>query len=428
MGGRKITLIGLSPTVLGSAIVEQVLKHWPEDDRPIIEAVGLEKITHENAKLDKTGVAWVVLDEPQPPGLFSALGVLQDKHIPVLITRSDEDLATGDSPQEGVTVARPDEAPQTLCAVLRTLWSQSAVLRTLQHEIRFLHAHQGGLADQIDRMDEEMRLAAQLQREFLPLELPRVGPLEFKSLFRPASYVSGDIYDVIRLDENHVGVFIADAVGHGVPAALMTMYIKRALHTKTIDAAEPSGYRLLKPDEALASLNHDMCVQQSPGKIRFATAAYVVIDCRSMELSIARAGHPFPIIFHADGSNTALDPDGAMLGIFPEEVFELRTIKLRPADRFLMYSDGFELAFPKSAEALEDKMCLAGQPYCEEFRALALGSLDVALEGLVRKIEEQAGSLNQRDDMTAVCIEVREDAPPIIAEAGDRVLVKADRQ
>ena len=62
MGGRKITLIGLSPIVLGSAIVEQVLKHWPEDDRPIIEAVGLEKITHENAKLDKTGVAWVVLD------------------------------------------------------------------------------------------------------------------------------------------------------------------------------------------------------------------------------------------------------------------------------------------------------------------------------------------------------------------------------
>ena len=80
------------------------------------------------------------------------------------------------------------------------------------------------------RLDEELRLAAKLQQDFLPKQLPQVGPIHFHSLFRPAGYVSGDLYDVMRLDEKRVGFFPVDAVGHGMPAALLTMFIKRPDH------------------------------------------------------------------------------------------------------------------------------------------------------------------------------------------------------
>src|SRR5690606_16689880 len=151
-------------------------------------------------------------------------------------------------------IGPPDAPPEILCAMLRALWSQIDALQAMKVELKVLRAQHGGLCGQIESMDEELRLASQLQREFLPRSLPCVGRVDFRVLFRPAGYVSGDIYDVERLDEDHVAFFLADAVGHGVPAALLTMYIKRSLQTKQM-ITEPPGYRLIPPDQAMAQLN-----------------------------------------------------------------------------------------------------------------------------------------------------------------------------
>ncbi len=132
----------------------------------------------------------------------------------------------------------------------------------------------------------------------MPSTLPKVSDLAFRVFFRPAGYVSGDIYDISKLDEHHVGVFLADAVGHGVPAALMTMFIKRSLFTKEIDRALPNGYRLVQPSETLAKLNQDLLDQQT-GQVRFATACYALIDCRTHKVCMARAGHPPAILLCA---------------------------------------------------------------------------------------------------------------------------------
>ena len=210
---------------------------------------------------------------------------------------------------------------------------------------------------------------------------------------------------MIQLDEHHVGFFIADVVGHGVPAALMTMYIKRCLHTKTIDATMPNGYRITPPDEALSMLNHDMIQQQAVGKIRFATACYGVLDCTDPRTRLRpRAGHPYPLILHADGTTRRLEPDGGMLGIFPEEKFELLRTRLHPGDRLRMLSDGVEMAVPKLEDTPTGQRHLANQHYAEEFKQLAHGTLDEALERLVGRLDCQAGSLNQRDDLTVVCV------------------------
>ncbi|HEY1685253.1 MAG TPA: SpoIIE family protein phosphatase, partial [Tepidisphaeraceae bacterium] len=162
----------------------------------------------------------------------------------------------------------------------------SRLIESLQEEILALHEELAVLRrrdetlnDHMHQLDEELRLASRLQRDFLPKNFPELGPVRFHVLFRPAGYVSGDIYDVIRLDENHVGFYVADAVGHGIPAALLTMFLKRALVTKEI---LPSGYRLLPPSESLAQLNQCL-VDQGLAHTTFATALYGMINTRSLE-------------------------------------------------------------------------------------------------------------------------------------------------
>src|SRR3954470_15361621 len=144
----------------------------------------------------------------------------------------------------------------------------------LREEINLLRRRDETLNFYMHRMDEEMRLAARLQQDFLPKALPQIGTVHFHTLFRPAGYVSGDLYDVMRLDESHVGFYMADAVGHGMPAALLTMFIKNALVTKHIT---PEGYRLLEPGQTMAKLN-DVLVGQNLSYATFATALYGLIN------------------------------------------------------------------------------------------------------------------------------------------------------
>src|SRR4051812_15350216 len=191
------------------------------------------------------------------------------------------------------------------------------------------------------RLDEELRLAARIQQDFLPKLLPQVGPVHFHTLFRPAGYVSGDLYDVIRLDENHVGFFICDAVGHGMPAALLTMFIKRALVTKEI---LPSGYRLLAPPETLAVLNQSL-VDQNLSQATYATALYGIINTQTLEVTFSKGGHPSPALLRGDGRMEFPDAVGALLGIFPDEQFAVTKLQLSPGDRLFIYSDGVEVGF-----------------------------------------------------------------------------------
>ncbi len=142
------------------------------------------------------------------------------------------------------------------------------------------------------RLDEELRLAARLQQDFLPKTLPQIGPIHFHTLYRPAGYVSGDLYDVARLDETHVCFYMADAVGHGMPAALLTMFIKNALVTKQIT---PGGYRLLDPGETLERLNASL-VDQNLTHATFATAVYGTVNASTLVCRYAGAGHPPPLL------------------------------------------------------------------------------------------------------------------------------------
>src|SRR5688572_8704751 len=242
--------------------------------------------------------------------------------------------------------ASPSGAPadpgQSVSSILRHMEAVQREMETLRAELTQLRRRDETLNYHLARIDEELRLAARLQQDFLPKQLPEVGRVRFHTLFRPAGYVSGDLYDVMRLDETRVGFYMADAVGHGVPAALLTMFIKQALITKEI---MPNGYRLLPPAESLARLNQTL-VDQNLAHATFATALYGVVDVETLEVTIARAGHPAPMVLRGDGKTIEpLQPDGGLLGVFPNETYDTATVRLGRGDPPLIYTDGIELAF-----------------------------------------------------------------------------------
>ncbi len=398
-----ILLVGCTPAVLETPEIAATLSAWP--DHPPAVRMALADVTADPALLDGAALVWVILDQRTVPGLYDAVVLIQDRQIPSALTRPETAVAPGQEVQEGIVTLPAGADPVLGAAILRTLASQTAILAEFKTDVDMLRRQQAGLVTQIGRMDEELRLAAKLQREFLPPRLPEVPGLAFRVLYRPATYVSGDIYDLIRLDEDHVGLFIADAVGHGVPAALMTVYIKQSLQTKEIGPMFPRNYRIVPPGEALARLNAQLVALQVEG-VHTATAFYGVLNCRTLDLRYARAGHPLPLLLQPDGSNRLLESEGALLGVFPEETFEEASTVLNSGERLLLYSDGFETAFASDGTDRRKKKGLASNQYFQEFTDLACGPLGPAMDRLAAKLDRQAGSLNQVDDMTVVCVAV----------------------
>jgi sigma-B regulation protein RsbU (phosphoserine phosphatase) len=267
-------------------------------------------------------------------------------------------------------------------------------INSLQDEVNLLRRRDETIDFYMKRVDEEMRLAARLQQDFLPKVFPQIGLVRFHSLYRPANYVSGDLYDVMRLDEEHIGFYMADAVGHGMPAALLTMFIKNALVTKQITT---DGYHLLTPGQTMGRLN-DTMVGQNLSYATFATAIYGYVNAHSLEFTFARGGHPCPVLIR-NKQISDIPCDGSLLGIFADEKFESATVQLYPGDRVMLYTDGFEVAFTS-----DDKIDTTR--WREELQLRAHLPTEQLLTEFSDHIDREMGSLRPKDDLTMVIVEV----------------------
>ncbi|MHC4295507.1 MAG: PP2C family protein-serine/threonine phosphatase [Planctomycetota bacterium] len=234
--------------------------------------------------------------------------------------------------------AAKDATPEQIAAHLSAAMAVQPVISKLHDDLSVARNLSSEATRTIEQMDQEMRLAARLQRDFLPRRLPEVGPAHFGVLYRPANWVSGDIYDIVRLDETHVGFYVADVVGHGMPAALLTMFVKKSLQTKRIVG---HSYEIVPPHITLKELNTDIC-EQNLQNCQFCTAVYCVLDTESLILTFARGGHPEPIVIHHDGQVERLWLEGSLLGIFPHEEYQSSQYQLQSGDRLLLYTDGAE--------------------------------------------------------------------------------------
>lgn len=189
-----------------------------------------------------------------------------------------------------------------------------------------------------EQIDRELELARRVQQSMLPHVLPDRPPVRFAVRFEVSSQVSGDFYDVIEVDDDTTAFYVADAMGHGVPAGLITIFVKKGIQPVILDGRNKC---LRSPAQVLTDLNRDLLSQElsdSP----FITMAYFVLHRSTKTLQFARGGHPYPLLIPANGAITELRAEGSLLGVF-ETDFTTESHRLQSGDKVLIYTDGIDL-------------------------------------------------------------------------------------
>jgi len=246
----------------------------------------------------------------------------------------------------------------------------------------------------VENLTEQMQLAGLVQRDFLPAQLPHSDRLRWATTFQPAEWVSGDIYDIAQLDGSHLGFHIVDAVGHGMPAALLTIFVKQALATR--ETASP--YRILSPADVMRQLNTRMCSERLSG-YQFATCCYCLLDTDTMTLTYARAGHPYPILWRSSRDPVQLEVRGSLLGVFEQAEYLEGTVALESGDKVILYSDGAEPFIGR----FDDQ---AGFVFHPQFLDLATLSIVEMVDRFAELTKAQKGNPGTVDDITVVGLQV----------------------
>jgi sigma-B regulation protein RsbU (phosphoserine phosphatase) len=247
----------------------------------------------------------------------------------------------------------------------------------------------------VDNLAEQLRLAGLVQQDFLPTQLPNSDEVRWATAFLPAEWVSGDIYNIVRIDEQHVGFYVADVVGHGMPAALLTIFLKQALVMReTIE----NNYHIFSPAEVMKNLNVRMASQKLSG-YQFATCCYCLLNIKTLQLTYARAGHPYPILIRPKEQPQQLEVRGSLLGIFGQAEYTQETIQLQPGDKFLLYSDGAE-------PFIGDFDDQSGFGFSEKFYEIKDSPIIEMMDKFNMLAQNQEIDPSDVDDVTAVAFEV----------------------
>ena len=204
--------------------------------------------------------------------------------------------------------------------------------------------------ESVKEYERDRTVALTLQRALLPGALPEVEGLRFSASYTPAaqeSLIGGDWYDSFLLPDGRVCLSIGDVVGHGLDAATIMAMLRQALRAL---AQQTSG-----PADVLRQLNR-LLVGQELGRLATAVVAY--FDPVTLQIVVANAGHPYPIVVHEDDSVDTLEAGGMMLGVIQDaEFFETR-IRLQPKESFVLHTDGY-IENERDAEAGEAKLLRA---------------------------------------------------------------------
>jgi sigma-B regulation protein RsbU (phosphoserine phosphatase) len=186
------------------------------------------------------------------------------------------------------------------------------------------------------QIDEGLALARRVQHSFLPPTLPEMPQARLAVHHRPRAPAGGNFYDIFRLDADQVGLYVADAVGHGLPAGLLAISVQRAVRAVTTEQQS-----LLAPGAVLRQLNHDL-IDLALADDPFLTMVYVQLDSRDGTLQVARAGHLCPLYLPCNGEPYRWRADsGSLLGMCDTE-FPVQTQRLRPGDKMLLCTCGVD--------------------------------------------------------------------------------------
>ncbi len=262
----------------------------------------------------------------------------------------------------------------------------------------------------LQRIEEELSTAERMQHSILPKRFPDRPDIELFARMTAAREVGGDFYDVMELDEDRVGIVIADVSGKGVPAALFM-----AVSCTVIKSIAARGGA---PGEVLAEANDILC--EGNDAAMFVTVFYGIMNSRTSAFTYCNAGHNPPYLMRPEGSIEPLAiTDGVALGVMDGLPYAERTIELGHGDTVFCYTDGVTEAFDLAGNEFSDARL---EEVLYDSHGLEVETMAVKV---IDRVREFAGAAPQSDDITCLVIRYRpvagaaatgEDTPRIVTD------------
>jgi len=293
-------------------------------------------------------------------------------------------LVAGDGEALGViqldALNRRNRFEQADLEMLASVASQAAFA------IENAQLHESAMRD--EAMKQELAVAHEVQRGFLPTAAPRIPEYDFFEFYEPANQLGGDYYDYVELPGGRLAVVVADVSGKGISASLLMA--KLSAETRYCLASEPD------PSQAVARLNRAFC--DSVWEDRFVTMVLAVLDPRRHEVTVVNAGHLPPLLRRGRNavSPIGVGDAGLPVGVKREADYKEVKMQLAPGEALVLYTDGITEAMNAGDE-------LYGLP-----RLLMLLESDIDRVSLLGRrilddVKRFVGARSQSDDMCLTC-------------------------
>ncbi|HEX9935125.1 MAG TPA: SpoIIE family protein phosphatase, partial [bacterium] len=252
-----------------------------------------------------------------------------------------------------------------------------------------IHLHQETLEKQ--RIEEDLKLAHEIQKNLLPRSCPRGDRFEFAGYNLPSREVGGDYYDFIPLLDGKIGVVIGDISGKGIPAAILMSNLQATFRISAVQAGSPA--------ETMRIVNNQ--IVQTTSVEKFATVFYGMYDPARYAFAYTNAGHNCPVVRRADGRYKYLKEGGLVIGVMENVRYRSRQITLAPEDVLVFYTDGVTEARNADEEEFGEKRLLQAieRPYN--------GSAQSILDSILDAVTDFSSRDVQPDDLTLVVMRVK---------------------
>ena len=238
------------------------------------------------------------------------------------------------------------------------------------------------------QMQEELRVASQIQRALLPGEMPQIPGYDIAAKNIPARMVSGDYYDFIPLADSRMAFCLGDVSGKGMPAALLMANLQATLR----------GQVLLGLSVKECIRNSNFLLYNSSAPEKYATLFLGVLDYKAHQFIYCNAGHDNPFFFCPQKPVSRLQTGGIVVGFMKEFAFEQATIPFGVNDVLVIYSDGVTEAMnSRNQEFGEQRLHNVLQ------NSIHSGATDI-IERVLKEVDTFTGETPQMDDMTLMVI------------------------
>ena len=271
------------------------------------------------------------------------------------------------------------------------VWHDLSVIKKREEELRRLN----------DKMKSDLQAAWAVQKALLPVASPLVKGFRAAWSYKPCDALGGDILNIFKLDEKHIGFYVLDVTGHGLAASLLSVAVSHFLSPFSESSFvwhvhDGSAHAFAEPVQVAEKLNQQF--SSNPEVAQLFSMIYGIFSVDTREFRYVCAGHPPPLVVSARGARWAQGSD-LCIGVTTDALFSERKLKLEPGERLYLYSDGVT-----EAKSATRELFGAGR-FVKALSSMAEQPLSASLERVVGDVERWCRPGIPDDDITLLVCE-----------------------